>query len=304
MHGTGERPVHPVANLFPMMDGDELDELAADIAENGLNHAIVVDAEGVLLDGRNRLAACKIAHVEPKFVTLAEGRDPVAFIVSENVDRRHLTKGQRAIVLAMIYPEPTAYKRGGNSLETKELGFSAARLSQARAVLRHSRELAEAVLAGVSSFDYALSVAQEAARDAATAEKRLERLRAMAPDLADLIAEGRLTLDEALRTAEERRNQERMRRQTATAVFARSYSTFHPRGAPPAQWAEQIFRDVDVNQWPEPAEGVQLTPDGLEACARVLDEAARLLREGETNGEQIGLGLMDQMPQNRARSNG
>jgi ParB-like chromosome segregation protein Spo0J len=50
-------------HLFPMLADDELEELAADI--KGLLQRIVLDAEGRVLDGRNRLAACEIAGVEP-----------------------------------------------------------------------------------------------------------------------------------------------------------------------------------------------------------------------------------------------
>ena len=34
--------VHPAADMFPMMSDDELDELAADIAKNGLRQPIVL----------------------------------------------------------------------------------------------------------------------------------------------------------------------------------------------------------------------------------------------------------------------
>ncbi len=54
---TDTPDVHPVAELFPMLGADDLAELAADIAERGLLHPIVLDADGRLLDGRNRLAA-------------------------------------------------------------------------------------------------------------------------------------------------------------------------------------------------------------------------------------------------------
>jgi ParB-like chromosome segregation protein Spo0J len=56
-----ELAVHPVAALFPMLADDELDELVADIKARGLLQPIVLDAEGRVLDGRNRLAACEIA---------------------------------------------------------------------------------------------------------------------------------------------------------------------------------------------------------------------------------------------------
>jgi hypothetical protein len=98
--------VHPAADIFPMLSADELQELAADIAENGLKVPIVLDHTGkVLVDGRNRLKACEIAQVEPQFETLPEGADPVPVIVGMNINRWHLTKGQKGKILAMIYPE-------------------------------------------------------------------------------------------------------------------------------------------------------------------------------------------------------
>jgi ParB-like chromosome segregation protein Spo0J len=54
-------PVHPVADKFLMLDEEELEELAADIKANGLQHPLVIaEVEGKLLlvDGRNRREAC------------------------------------------------------------------------------------------------------------------------------------------------------------------------------------------------------------------------------------------------------
>jgi ParB-like chromosome segregation protein Spo0J len=59
-------PAHPVADLFPMLAGDEMQSLADDIAERGLLHPIVLDTEGRILDGRNRYAACEIAGVDQR----------------------------------------------------------------------------------------------------------------------------------------------------------------------------------------------------------------------------------------------
>jgi hypothetical protein len=75
------------------------EELADDIKANGLIHPIVLDAEGTLIDGRNRLRACELAGVAPAFTALGD-HDPVAYILSPNVNRRHLTAGQRAMAAA------------------------------------------------------------------------------------------------------------------------------------------------------------------------------------------------------------
>jgi hypothetical protein len=52
---------------------------------------------------------------------------------------------------AMIYPVGTPGKKSKTSLATKVVGFSQARLSQARAVLAHWPPIATAVLAGSKS---------------------------------------------------------------------------------------------------------------------------------------------------------
>ncbi|MDQ3959507.1 MAG: hypothetical protein M3255_04290 [Pseudomonadota bacterium] len=98
-----------------------------------------------------------------------------------NIHRRHMTKGQRAIVVARIYPEPEKGGRGKNSSVSKE--FSGARLSLARFVLRYAPDLADSVLAGSPSIDNAYEEARIRKGQAETYESRFLSLKAMAPDL-------------------------------------------------------------------------------------------------------------------------
>ena len=58
---------HPACLAFPMLPDAELQELADDIKLRGLMHAVVLH-RGQVLDGRNRLAACEIAGVTPRFI--------------------------------------------------------------------------------------------------------------------------------------------------------------------------------------------------------------------------------------------
>jgi hypothetical protein len=44
---------HPLANLFPLMEGDEFDDLVVDIAVNGLHEPIVL-LNDTILDGQKR----------------------------------------------------------------------------------------------------------------------------------------------------------------------------------------------------------------------------------------------------------
>lgn len=108
----GEYPVHPVASLFPMIDDDALNALAEDIKKNGQREPIIVAYldeamidEPVVIDGRNRHAACKLAGIEPefKFVMSLNDRELspqviADWIISHNLHRRHLTTSQKAMV--------------------------------------------------------------------------------------------------------------------------------------------------------------------------------------------------------------
>jgi len=81
--------IHPAADLMPMLGESDLAALAADIRANGLHEPVVL-FDGQVLDGRNRLAACELAGVEPLTRTLKACPDPVAFVLSANLRRRHL----------------------------------------------------------------------------------------------------------------------------------------------------------------------------------------------------------------------
>ncbi|MFZ3499055.1 ParB N-terminal domain-containing protein [Streptomyces sp. 5.8] len=92
--------IHPFADSLPMLPEDELHDLAESIKAEGQHKDIVLDRDGVVIDGRNRLAACKLAGIEPRFTTY-NGDDPIRVIVSHNVHRRHISKGQQAMITVM-----------------------------------------------------------------------------------------------------------------------------------------------------------------------------------------------------------
>jgi ParB-like chromosome segregation protein Spo0J len=187
---TPNGEVHPAAQVFPMMTDDELDELAADIKANGQQVPIVLLPDGVLLDGRNRMEACKRAKVKP-VVTTYGGGDPVGYVVSININRRHMTKGARAMAVALTrVPEE-------HVVETAERE-NVTRSSVAKAVVvkEYAPELADVVLAGGSLND-AYAEAQRRKREASSTVARIDRLRTEAVDLADQVDEERLSLEEA-----------------------------------------------------------------------------------------------------------
>lgn len=97
---------HPVAEMFPMIpEGSrEWNDLVESIENTGQVDPVVVDGN-VLLDGRNRLRACEALGIKPKFVewsTLGIRIDQDAWITAKNLDRRHLTPDQRAMIAASV----------------------------------------------------------------------------------------------------------------------------------------------------------------------------------------------------------
>jgi hypothetical protein len=89
------------------------------------------------------------------------GRDAGSLIVSMNLARRSLSKGQQAMALAMIYPDAEIGRpQKGKSLSLPK--SERVMLSQARTILRHSGDLAQDVLVRGTHFDVALKQVREA----------------------------------------------------------------------------------------------------------------------------------------------
>lgn len=94
--------IHEYALLFPAATDDELAEMAADIKQRGLLCPIIT-LDGKVLDGRNRLRACEMAGVAPRFQTYT-GDDPLGDVVSWNLKRRQLSTSQKAALGATLKP--------------------------------------------------------------------------------------------------------------------------------------------------------------------------------------------------------
>lgn len=93
---------HEFAELFPMLDQASARTLAADVLEHGIREPIV-QFEGRVLDGRNRFMAAR-EHDLPIPVVQFEGNrdEALAFVLSTNLHRRHLTDSQRQMVAAKV----------------------------------------------------------------------------------------------------------------------------------------------------------------------------------------------------------
>jgi ParB-like chromosome segregation protein Spo0J len=104
---------HPASNIFPMMSKEEADGLLKDIKKNGQRYAIEL-FESMILDGRNRYEACKKLGFTPETRGVDDiVKDPVAYVLTANLHRRHLTPSQRAMIAsrAQEYYATEAKKR-------------------------------------------------------------------------------------------------------------------------------------------------------------------------------------------------
>lgn len=111
MNKLGPYEVHPFADAFPLIDGEEFNELVRDIKRNGLREPIILNHDKtVLIDGRNRWRACEAASADPVFETLPERyTEPMILdlIVSKNMARRQLNRSQKA-AMAVEYEKAYA----------------------------------------------------------------------------------------------------------------------------------------------------------------------------------------------------
>lgn len=154
-----EQPVrwHEYADIFPWIEGQAFDDLVEDIRKNGVLEPIVFH-EGAVLDGRNRYMAARQLGIEYPYVEY-EGDDPLGYVISHNLKRRHLTESQRAMVGGRLAKLPRGGDRKSEAYDqtahvrtdraAQMLNVSPRSIESARAIERTGTpELVEAVERG------------------------------------------------------------------------------------------------------------------------------------------------------------
>lgn len=148
---------HPVADLFPLMSENEFSGLCADIKANGLRERIWMH-RGQIVDGRNRYNACIATGVEPRYQDWDGVGSLVSFVISLNLNRRHLNESQRAMVAAKLANLDKAGRPSeigssepiiSQTTAAEMLNVSRSSTRRAAGVLKHGvPELVEQVVAG------------------------------------------------------------------------------------------------------------------------------------------------------------
>lgn len=229
---TGEW--HPFAERFSMLGEEELRDLAESIKTDGQLHPCLMDPDGLGLDGRNRVAACRIAGVEPEWV-VAAGK-PRSTILAANVRRRQITLGQQAMAVALDLDESGQRVRGrfrrgavpeapdDNARSRDNRGWQWA-VQKAGVVLDWLPHLAEDVMAGTLALDNAHQQARQKRDEETTNAEKVGRL---PEDLAALVEAGVRDLDDALAEVGHR----------ATVVEVDKQR--NADGAPPPSFAQRV----------------------------------------------------------------
>lgn len=237
---------HPFAERFPMLSEQELRDMAASIAETGQLHPCVMNSEGLGLDGRNRVAACRIAGLDPTW-TVNDG-NPMSIIIAANVHHRFLTTGQRAMAVAVELEakgmrEKGRWKRGsvpdpGDTVKSHSMWIDT--IKRCGVILDHRPDLADSILGGDpldAAYQQAKTEKDHREGEEAETRKRRERSGALPNDLAALVDSGVRDLDDAEREAEARK--------VVTGVDA----VRNGDGAPPPSFGDRV-QDGTLT-WPE-----------------------------------------------------
>ncbi len=200
---------HPAADALPNMSDAEYHQLKDDIRANGLREPIVL-YEGLILDGRHRCQACLELGIEPRF-RHHDGSDPVAFVVSMNLCRRHLGTAQRALIAASL----ANIKHGGDRTRPPQIrGLTHAQAAELLNVGERSVDAASALKNGV---------------DAGSVD----------PEVLALVGTGELSIAKAAKVARLPKNEQLM----ATAQRGRQKSVAGaPRKKPLARLADAAER--------------------------------------------------------------
>jgi ParB-like chromosome segregation protein Spo0J len=109
------------SSLVPELSPEEYEPLKQSIKENGLYVPIIVNQNGIVLDGHHRYKACQELGIEPK-IQVKEFKDKLdeqLFVVDCNLTRRQLNNFQRTELALKLKPILEAIVKRNESLGGK-----------------------------------------------------------------------------------------------------------------------------------------------------------------------------------------
>lgn len=186
--------VHELATLIPAPSAEQQRELENDIEKNGVQEPVIL-LDKKILDGRSRSLACvrlKIDIPTENYNARKHG-EPLAFVISKNIKRRHLSPSQLAAFAAETLPAFVARAK-----ERQKAAGGDKRLPPTGG--KRSAVDTEEVTADGEKPKPGLTAAQDAAKATGASPRSVERAaRIKKADPAKLkeVAEGKKTLRKA-----------------------------------------------------------------------------------------------------------
>jgi len=231
---------HPLADIFPLITGDEFVALKQDIKDNGLLEPIWI-LDGMILDGRNRFRACQEVGVSPVFREY-EGDEPAAFVISLNLKRRHLDKSQSATVAVEFLPFLEAEAKDRKKKAGENYGKGHSKVNQKIDEPIRETESARAVKAA-QSLDIAAQMVGTNRQYVADAKKLKEEK----PEVFEQVRKGEKTISQAKREILKESVAARLEEVAANEVIAPT-GLFDVIVIDPPWPMQKIDRDVRPNQ--------------------------------------------------------
>jgi len=181
--------IHPAANLMPMMSESDYQIFLKDVDTKGFLHPVRITSDRLVIDGRNRLCASMDLSKDVSFETY-NPTDPIAYVLSENLARRHLTVGQRACI----------------AIDAEKMYSEDAKKRQAEAGSKNLKDFKDNSLVETNSSPLRNdSQENKSAKKAAdlvgigsTAVKQGKKLEVEAPELFERVKTGEITLNKAM----------------------------------------------------------------------------------------------------------
>lgn len=268
---------HEAANLFPLMEGQAFEELKADIDAHGQQQPCWT-YEGKLLDGRNRYRACRELGIEPIILNVEENYggevpDPVTFVLSANLCRRHLTLEQkREVIAAVLKADPTRSDRQ----TAKKVGADHKTVGSVRKELEGRGEIPH-----VEVREDTAGRQQPTRREAAPAPAEPEPSASVAPELTQAWRRGDLSDEEARKLARQSIDE-----QQKIAAEANARHSWLSGFADILRWVETFvgMSHDDLVWYNKPGSpghfGHDITPQRIAAAIANLDRVSRVVFGG------------------------
>jgi N6-adenosine-specific RNA methylase IME4 len=221
--------VHPVAEMFPLIEGDDYQSLVEDVKRHGVREPVWLHPDGSIIDGRNRARAAADAGVHLPTRTWDGTGSLVEFVLSLNLHRRHLSSSQKAILALSVEPMLSA---------------------EAKQRQRHGGPDAK----GIQIVEYLDpmdgTAVQQAAKLTGTNRQYVadaKRIADQRPDLLEQVRDGNMTIPEAKRVIKEQareatraKDRERVVQVTPVETLSRHTTIVID---PPWDWSDEGDQD-------------------------------------------------------------